>query len=213
MVVIGAGRFGKRAVRILTGQPDISVWVVDRADVPGEAIPGIAVRTILEDGVEFLVRNTPLLAPETMVVPAVPIHLAAQWLRFAFMDEGAAGIVPVPDYLKKCLPNTFVTEEGSFLVSYADFLCPEDCPEPEDGCTVTGEVRTPLYEVFAALDAPGFHVHVIQSRQLAPGLGGYSVKDLLDLRSRVLCSGSDKCIIGTACRCHGTLTGLDYSLR
>ncbi len=213
VVVIGAGRFGTRAVRILTRKPDISVWVVDRAEGFGEDMSGLPVRMTRQDGVEFLVNNLSLLDPATMIVPAVPIHLAAEWLRRTFTPSGAVRIIAVPDYLKESLPHTWITEEGSFLVSYADFLCPEDCPEPEDGCTVTGEIRTPLYEVFAALNAPGFDVHVIQSRQLAPGLGGYSVKDLQDLRARVLDSGADKCLIGTACRCHGTLTGLDFSPR
>ncbi len=213
VVVIGAGRFGTRAVRILTRKPDISVWVVDRAEEFGDDISGLPVRKTRQDGVEFLVGKISLLAPETMIVPAVPIHLAAEWLRRAFSPAGSVEIIAVPEYLKACLPHTWITEQESFLVSYADFLCPEDCPEPENGCTVTGEIRQPLYEVFAALNVPGFGVHVIQSRQLAPGLGGYSVKDLLGLRARVLDSGADKCLIGTACRCHGTLTGLDFSDR
>ncbi len=213
VLVIGAGRFGTRAVRILTQKPHTSVWVVDREECSGEDLSGLPIRMTRQDGVDFLVNNLPLLAPETMVVPAVPIHLAAEWLRRGFSPARDVRIIAVPDHLKACLPHTWITEEGSFLVSYADFLCPEDCPEPEDGCTVTGEIRPPLYEVLAALEAPGFDVHVIQSRQLAPGLGGYSVKNLLDLRDRVLGSGSDKCLIGTACRCHGTLTGLDFSVQ
>jgi len=211
VVVIGAGRFGARAVRILTREPDRSVWVV--SEEFGDVFSGLPVRMTRQDGVEFLINNLSLLTPETMIVPAVPIHLAAEWLRRECIPAGVVRIIAVPDKLKESLPHTWITEQGSFLVSYADFLCPEDCPEPEDGCTVTGEIRRPLYEVFAGLRAPGFDVHVIQSRQIAPGLGGYSVKDLLGLRDRVLGSGGDKCLIGTACRCHGTLTGLDYSVQ
>jgi hypothetical protein len=114
--------------------------------------------------------------------------------------------------IRSGLPHTWVGSEGSLLVSYADFLCPEDCPEPEDGCTVTGEVRTPLYQVMRELNVPGFGIHVVQSRQLAPGLGGYPLQDLLDLQRRVLEAGDGRWLIGTACRCHGTITGLEMTL-
>jgi hypothetical protein len=88
-------------------------------------------------------------------------------------------------------------------------LCPEDCPEPEDGCTVTGEIRPPLFGVMADLPVPGFEVHVIRSRQLAPGVGGYRIADLKALQGRVLGRPGVKWLVGTACRCHGTITGLE----
>ncbi|MCF8062162.1 MAG: hypothetical protein K9M82_06575 [Deltaproteobacteria bacterium] len=112
--------------------------------------------------------------------------------------------------MRQALPHTWIAGDGSLLVSYADFLCPEDCAEPEDGCTVTGEIRQPLYERLAALEVPGYEVQVIRSRQLAPGLGGYSAGDLRALQARVYdAPGRGRWLIGTACRCHGTITGLE----
>jgi len=212
VIVLGAGRFGARAVRILSRQPGRTLWVVDRDEERLQTTEKVPVRPIHEDGIDFLVSWIDRLSPETMIVPAIPIHVAAEWLVRSAQSTHQARVVPVPEDVRPFLPHTWVTENGSLLVSYADFLCPDDCPEPEDGCTVTGEIRTPLYQVMADLKVPGFSVHVIQSRQLAPGLGGYAAADLLRLRKEVLGSPKAKRLIGTACRCHGTMTGMEYSL-
>jgi len=208
VLVLGAGRFGARAVRILAGQSNRTLWVVDQDEKRQRELADLPVHAHLEEGIDFLVSRAPRLPAEAMIVPAIPIHVAVEWLLRSPHDSITLNRFPVPDFLKSSLPHTWVGGEGSLLVSYADFLCPEDCPEPEDGCTVTGEIRTPLYQVMRDLDVPGFRVHVVQSQQLAPGLGGYPFQDLLDLRERVLGGGSGGWLIGTACRCHGTLTGL-----
>ena len=213
VVVIGGGRFGERAARILSSDPNRSVWVVERDEGCGPALAKLPVRLLRRDGVAFLADTLPRLADEDLVVPAVPIHLAVEWLRRTLDSTANVRIVPVPEALRRVLPHTWIAGDGSLLISYADFLCPEDCPEPEDGCTVTGEVRTPLYDLFANLEAPGFDVHVIRSRQLAPGLGGYSVADLCGFRDRVLGRPGKRWLVGTACRCHGTLTGLEVTPR
>ncbi len=211
VIILGAGRFGARAVRILSRQPGRALWVVDRDEnrlLPTQELP---VRRIHEDGIDFLVSWIDRLPPETMIVPAIPIHVAAEWLYRTIRATRQARIVPVPEDVRPFLPHTWVTENGSLLISYADFLCPEDCPEPEDGCTVTGEIRTPLYQVMAELPVQGFSVHVIQSHQLAPGLGGYRVADLREIETRILDSPETTWLIGTACRCHGTMTGLEMT--
>jgi hypothetical protein len=213
VVVIGGGGFGERAARILSSDSNQPVWVVERDGECAPSLSNLPVRLMRRDGVEFLAEALPRLADEDRIVPAVPFHLAAEWLRRTLGSTKNVRVVPVPEALGQVLPHTWIAGDGSLLVSHADFLCPEDCPEPEDGCTVTGEVRTPLYDLFAGLDAPGFEVHVIRSRQLAPGLGGYSAADLRELRDRVLGGPGKKWLVGTACRCHGTLTGLEVTPR
>lgn len=209
VVVIGGGRFGERAARILSSDSSRPVWVVERDEACGPALAELPVRLLRREGVAFLAETLPRLADEDLVVPAVPIHLAVEWLRRTPDSNANVRIVPVPEALRRVLPHTWTAPDGSLLVSHADFLCPEDCPEPAEGCTVTGEVRTPLYDLLANLEAPGFDVHVIRSRQLAPGLGGYLAADLRKLRDRVLGGSGKRWLIGTACRCHGTLTGLE----
>ncbi|MBN2126224.1 MAG: hypothetical protein JW821_18130 [Deltaproteobacteria bacterium] len=116
----------------------------------------------------------------------------------------------MPETIRPHLPHTWKGGEGSLLVSYADFLCPDDCPEPADFCTVTGLKRdVPLYRRLENLEVPEYHIHVVRSRQLAPGLGGYRVEDLARLLARVKDGGKRKWLVGTACRCHGTLSAME----
>ena len=95
------------------------------------------------------------------------------------------------------------------MVSYADFICPEDCAEP-DCCTVTGEVRDkPLYSLLSQLSVSDFKVHVTRSHQLAPGVGGYRVSALAEVADTLRKDKEGKWLLGTSCRCHGILTALE----
>jgi hypothetical protein len=212
ILIVGAGRFGRRAARILSAghERPASILVLDRDPARLRALQDLGVRTRVCEGVEFLIKNDPSLNPSSIIVPAVPIHLAFLWLKHYFVKEYAFEQCPVPGELKPQLPFTWLGNEGSLLVSYADFLCPEDCPEPPLHCTVTGERRKlPLYQLLSRLDLPGHGVHIIRSRQLAPGVGGYRVADLKRLSARIERSHRKRWLLGTACRCHGILSALE----
>ena len=82
-------------------------------------------------------------------------------------------------------------------------------PKPETHCTVTGHRRgVPLYERLARLELHGYRTHIIRSRQLAPGVGGYPLADLITLLARLRSEPGSWWLVGTACRCHGTVTAL-----
>ena len=101
--------------------------------------------------------------------------------------------------------------EGQVYLSLADFLCPDDCPEPAEICTVTKNPRgRPLHERLAAISADGWSTGVLASRQLAPGVGGLAVDDLLRMKQRVAARGGGW-LLGTACKCHGVLQALCFS--
>lgn len=210
VIIIGAGHFGSRAARILAQGSERRIWMVDPSGT--EPVPGRGVERILGDGIDFLVERVDRLEAGVVVVPALPIHLAASWLCKTPIPGMCIQPAAMPDEVAPALPHTWDGGFGILLVSHVDFLCPDDCTEPEDGCTVTGEIRPPLYGVLRELHVPGFRIHVIQSRQLAPGLGGYTVQDLRDLRDRVRDSGKARWLIGTACRCHGVVSALDVRL-
>lgn len=147
------------------------------------------------------------MSAETLIVPAIPRHLAFEWLQA--LKAPVIRRLPVPPEASSGLPHAWTASDGSLLVSYADFRCPDDCPEPM-ACTVTGKRRErPLYALLRAVQVPGFAVHVIQSRQLAPGLGGYRAGDLLEAAHRITEAGSKKWLLGTACKCHGIVTALE----
>jgi hypothetical protein len=205
VIVIGAGRFGKRAVRILSATGGI-VTVVDKDPEAVSSLAGDRVIPIVSDGVAFMRRSFTDLSPETLIVPALPVHLAYEWLSRG--SEGAFGLerTVVPEGIAPSGVHCWPATEGSVLVSYADFICPDDCPEPER-CTVTGERRElPLYRRLQELRLEGWQIAVIRSRQLAPGLGGYRARDLKDLAERVKGFPEGPCLICTSCSCHGVIT-------
>jgi 6-phosphogluconate dehydrogenase (decarboxylating) len=70
---------------------------------------------------------------------------------------------------------------------------------------------TPLYRLLTETEPRGFRVHVIRSRQLAPGLGAYRVRDLKELLGKVSEAGKGKWLVATACKCHGIVTALQVA--
>lgn len=203
--IAGAGRFGLRAAEVLTSLQKSPVWLIDCDEKAFSGTEKLPISRIVMDAVQFLKESFPILTPSQTIVPAVPSHLAFNWL--AQYAEGEIIKEETPEEIKTCLPNSWISQEGTLLVSYADFLCPEDCPEPADCCTITGKKRgTPLYERLRRSELAGRRVYVIQSRQLAPGVGGYKVADLSNLLKEVRSNPGGKWILGTACKCHGVIT-------
>ena len=209
IIIIGAGHFGQRAAALLNSAPRTSLWIVDRDAKKLKTMGNMGPKRIAEDGVRFLARHFSHLAPSTFIIPAVPVHLAFEWLKAFKNHQGAIEQIPVPKGLALHLPHTWDGSEGSLLASYADFPCPDDCPEPANRCTVTGKKRgIPLYRLLAEVEIRGFSVQVIRSRQLAPGVGGYRVKDLKELLGKISEGGKRKWLVATACKCHGVITAL-----
>ena len=208
--IIGAGHFGARAARIICRQSESPVVVVDPDEKSLSNLKDLRARKILGDGIQFLIRNFQYLKHVNTIVPALPVHLAYEWLTL-FPEEGIRMRKIAVPQIKPRVPHSWPASDGSTLVSYADFLCPDDCPEPSS-CTVTGERREqPLYALLSGLNLPPFNIHIIRSRQLAPGLGGYKVEDLKNAAEKVLENKNRMWILGTACKCHGILTAFEMN--
>jgi hypothetical protein len=212
IIIIGAGHFGQRAATLLSSLEHSSLWIVDRDLTKLKKIGNIGAKRIAQDGVQFLAKHFSHLAPSTFIIPAVPVHLAFEWLRASLNKKDSIEQISVPKGVAPRLPHTWDGSEGSLLASYADFRCPEDCPEPANCCTVTGKKRgTPLYRLLTQLEPRGFRVHVIRSRQLAPGVGGYRVRDLKELLGKVSEGRKGKWLVATACKCHGVMTAMQFA--
>jgi hypothetical protein len=206
--IIGSGGFGLRAARYFLGQtePRVEVTLVDRDRqcLEKAELPGCA--TVAGDGVDFLFRNMTRTQGPDWVVPAVPVHLAWEWCRLELGSRRLRSY-PLPENIDVCLPHPMRGSDTQIYVSHADFLCPPNCNEPDDHCTVTRKPRKKdMFQIIADLDHSWGVPFVIQSRQLGPGVGGYTPADLYTLADRISIH-SGRCLVATACRCHGVISG------
>ncbi|HCY84601.1 MAG TPA: potassium transporter [Desulfobacteraceae bacterium] len=206
--IIGAGTFGLRASKWLNRQEerpfDITMVDLDRESL-AEA-KALGCRTQQEDAVKFLsTRLTRENGPD-WVVPAVPVHLAFEWCRQRLGGEMMLP-EPLPDGIEDCLPNPMRGQGSDIYVSHAEFLCPPNCNEPDDRCTKTGDPRkTDMFKLLARVSFQDTTPFILQSIQLGPGVGGYTPAAMFDLLDR-LKNHRGRCLVATACRCHGVLSG------
>lgn len=206
--IIGFGRFGKLALQRLRKVKANSGFLVVDTVSPEEEAAQDNVQFVNQDGASFLRRQLAEGRPPSWIVPAVPIHLAAEWCLDS-LGPARVRRVAAPQGIEGCVPSLMQGESGDVYVSLATFQCPDDCPEPADYCTVTKEKRERnLFDVLREMQIPGYTMLVLRSHQLAPGVGGYKGKDLLSLRDSLLHSRG-KVLVATACRCHGVLTAME----
>lgn len=210
-LILGAGKFGRLALERLSGQdPAARFAIVDQNPVALAAISpeyDAHLDKIQADVGEFVPEHLLDYAGWDWLIPMVPVHVAAIMLKLKRAAEGWE-FMEVPQAVAKLSPVANRGRQGELYLSRAMHLCPDDCPEPEDVCPVSGESRTPaLHELLASLVLPGFQVMVLASRQLAPGVGGYPPRELLDLAETAALSRANL-LIATACRCHGVVHAL-----
>lgn len=205
--IIGCGRFGRLALERLNAQKGEKTFViVDRVrEIDSEPLQNVKI--INDDGVLFLKKYLIRQNSPDWIIPALPLHLAAQW---CMSDYGHVHVkrCPVPKELEKKLPNPISGPSGDIYTSMADFLCPDDCPEPADYCPFTNKKRDEnLFDRLEGIKIPGFEILVLRSRQLAPGVGGYRPDELFALHEK-LTEKPGKYLIATSCRCHGVVTAV-----
>ena len=167
-----------------------------------------ATTLINSDGVAFLETNLAKGHQPDWIIPALPIHLAAEWfLRHLGPERLRRKVLPLK--IETLVPNPVRGSDGNIYASHADFRCPDDCDEPQDICTVTGDVRKEnMFELLENLVIAPFEALVIRSCQLGAGIGGYRPKRLFELKEKVA-HASGPILVSTACRCHGVVTGLE----
>ena len=211
-LILGAGRFGSLAVqRLLARERDSSLVVVDRDVQVLKRLREEPVETVEQDAIDFLVHY-PGLGSE-WIVPAVPVHIAFAWLCRQLAREGVVTQGAVPSILDHKLPNSQRAKTGALYTSFASFHCPDDCDEPNESCTVTGEVREAhLFDVVRNIELGDYLTFVVRSHQLAPGVGGYRLSVLWRLLEEARATEKD-ILVATACRCHGVMNALRFNRR
>lgn len=206
--IIGIGRFGLSAVKTLSGRKKERRFVlVD--PIKKNLLRAEGPNRILEqcDGATFLKRH---LKPEmdvSWIIPSVPVHLAFEWCRMKLGQDQIKGPQPLIG-IESILPNPIKGVGNDVFVSHADFICPDNCSEPDRMCTVTGKNRK--QDMFALLETLHYKDYtpvVLHSRQIGPGVGGYSPLQLFSFLKAVE-QKKGSLLLCTACRCHGVITGI-----
>ncbi|MBR9980612.1 MAG: hypothetical protein KFF50_06270 [Desulfatitalea sp.] len=209
--IIGAGRFGRIAVsRILRNIPGAEIRLVDKQPV---IIDDTRVRTIQADGIDWLetmINHEDM--PVDMIVPAIPIHVAAEWLKRKLSCMYKIFPTAIPDDCLASLPNAVKGDADRIYISHADFICPDTCPEPETICTVTGKHRPlDLFRLLENFSCENYLPLVVRSHQLFPGVGGIHPESLSKLLDAALQNSHRPLMIGTACRCNGVMDFLQLA--
>jgi len=209
-LILGAGTFGRLALERLTRQDAAASFVVVDSDPAAltmtlDGVPGWT--QVQSEAAAFLVQHLRDDGRWDWIIPMVPVHVAFDWLMAGPLAGSAWRPAAAPEALAGLIPGGRRGPHGELYLSRASHLCPDDCAEPEV-CPVTGESRDlPLHQELACLHLAGYEIRVIASRQLAPGVGGYSPRRLLDL-ARDMGALKGNVLIATACRCHGVVDGL-----
>jgi len=207
-LVIGCGHFGSRAAeKLFRKDPHSKIIVVDKSRKALQKVSRLPIQRVVCDGIFYLSQFLSEGRKVNYVIPAVPFHLAFEFILSELKSSHAKRTKTPP---LSGLPNPVLGKTGDLYTSFANFLCSEDCPEPAQYCTITKRKRPkPLYEILNEFVGP-FESRVIRSHQLASGVGGFRPKTLLDTledikkkkkRSRLI-------LISTASRCHGVTSGL-----
>jgi hypothetical protein len=206
--ILGAGRFGSRAARKLAEHlPGSPLTVVDRDPTRLESHQAEGRDVVCSDAAAFLHKNLLDAGSVDWVVPAVPVHLMLEWARLRLPG---LRVLRIPEAVAAALPHPIRGAGEAVYTSLADFLCPEDCPEPAGCCTVTGKPRPFfLFAHIGELSVAPFAPVVLRSRQLLPGVGGIPPAAMLEAL-RALEEAGGPVLLATACRCHGVVHALDH---
>jgi hypothetical protein len=213
MYILGAGKFGQLAAERLSKRyPQASLLVIDsRMEKLDSIRDDFSLPTRQEDAISFITAND--IPDDVWIIPAVPVHVGFQWILYGLKRIGEADMIPVPDIVDHQVPNPYRVPTGTVYTSFATFICPDACNEPDEICTYTRKARAEnLFDRLSRIEVPGFDVMVLRSRQLAPGVGGYPagyLKTNLELITR----REGSYIIATSCRCHGVIDSLRWTFR
>ncbi len=211
VLIVGAGTFGLRAARKLKEKmPGTLIMAVDQDPEACKESACLGIQAVCGDGVWFMdqvLREKRDII--SWIVPCVPIHLAWEWVYLNLSPGSRPTPSPAPSGIMENLPNPIKGLDGSIYISYADFICPDNCPEPKGFCTVTKQPRPgTLYQHLETVKLPGWQTIVIRSHQLAPGVGGYAPAALFDAL-RCIRAKKSPVLFSTACACHGVMRAAD----
>ena len=207
--ILGAGRFGSLAMaRIREQKRGSRVLVVDHDSQVLKELGAKSGETFEQDAIEFLLEHPG--SGNEWIVPAIPVHVAFAWLCRQLEKEGSVTPVRVPSKLDHLISNPLRDKTGALYGSFANFRCPDDCEEPAESCTITGEPREAnMFDVLRQIKMEGYSTQVVRSQQIIAGVGGYQLSILWSLVEEVRSTEKDL-LLATACRCHAVVHALRW---
>ena len=204
--IIGGGKFGLRAAKALSKTDSSNqLTIVEKQKTVCRQLNRLGYEAVCMDGIQYLERNLTGADPPDWVIPAIPVHVAYEWIRTKLSKTSDVQTIAVPNDLITTFANPIRGKTGQIFISIADFKCPANCPEPDEICSYTGKPRSMiLHEFLRSLQHPGFISVAIQSHQLAPGVGGYRPLALFEALNKIEAI-QGPVLLGTACSCHGII--------
>jgi len=204
--VLGAGRFGLKAANAMSRKSKkTELTVIEKNSEICRKTEKLGFKTVCMDGIEYLDQNLKKMDYPDWIIPAIPVHVAYEWVRLKLKNSYTLNAIPVPQGVITELPNVFEGKRGEIYMSIADFICPDNCPEPDDICTHTGKPRPfSLYKKLESIRYDHFRSVVVRSRQLSRGVGGYSPGALFHALD-VIKDSTVSLLLSTGCRCHGVM--------
>lgn len=212
--IIGGGKFGLISAQALRKKhPAARIVVVDQDQAVCSGMEKRSFQSVCMDGISFLNRSLTDPAFPDWIVPVVPVHLTYEWVKARLTAAYTIDPIPVPDSVLMQIPNVMHGSGPQVYSSIADFLCPEDCPEPSGNCTHTGKLRPCLlYEQLERLTNGEIPSIVVKSRKLAPGVGGFRPAALFTALEAVS-AATGPVLLSTACSCHGVINAFEIRPR
>jgi hypothetical protein len=207
--IIGGGQFGLSAAQKIRAQePGANILIVEENFAVCQQTEELGFQTICSEGIRYLTQNLIDEDYPDWIIPAIPLHVAFEWIQGKLSRKYKIEVIAVSGELESQLPNPIRGDKGQLYVSNADFLCPDDCSEPEEICTYTGEPRPRILNAFLEkIQHQDFKSIVICSRQLFPGVGGFTPKALFKALQMIKPEASPV-LLSTACYCHGVVHAL-----
>ena len=204
--ILGAGKFGLKAAKTMRRKISrTEITIIEKKSEICNQIEKLDFKTVCMDGIEYLDQNLKGIDYPDWIIPAIPVHVAYEWVRLKIKGSYILKTIPVPEGVIMSLHNVFKGKRCEIYMSIADFICPDNCPEPDDICTHTGKPRLfSLYKKLESIKHDNFCSVVVRSRQLYPGIGGYSPEALFNALD-VIKSSTIPVLLSTACRCHGVM--------
>jgi hypothetical protein len=212
--IIGGGKFGLRAAKMLSKNHSLTnLTIVEKEITVCKHIDRLGFEAVCMDGIRYLERNLARAPYPDWIVPAIPLHVAYEWIATKLSKTHDVQKIAVPNDLVTELPHPINAGAGQLYTSIADFKCPENCPEPDEICTYTGEPRLMvLHEFLKSIQRKDVKTVVIRSHQLAPGVGGYTPRALFAALKEIV-AAQGPVLLSTACSCHGIMNTFKLSAR